>query len=172
MDVLLEENPRLEVNSMKGMYDFNPYGFNPRRRRRKSRNPTIAIPGVKKWSQGVDLMDVAGGVAGLAAATMVPGMIIKDTTTATQKFMKVLAAVAAALGVGYIAREVISPSAGKAAIIGGLAGTGSQVIGMTTGLTIGGPRRILLSPGRRIGGQEVVSPATAREAEVVSIIQP
>jgi len=129
----------------------NPY-YNPRRKRRgRRKNPmararALALPGTfREWTQGVDLMDAGAAVGGLAAATMLPGMLVRDTSTMGRKFMKLLVSLGAAMGAGALGKAMISASAGKAAIIGGIAGTSAQALGMFTNIKIGQP------VGRRIG---------------------
>jgi len=154
------------------------YGFsNPRRRhRRHHRNPvTAGAATMREWTQGVDATDAVAAVAGLAGATMIPGMLIKITAgavelTTTQKFLKVAVALGAAVGIGAAARSFMSPSAGKAAVIGGLAGAGTQIVNMMRPGTIG--RMALPNPGRRLSESTVISPAPGRESETVSLIQP
>ena len=149
----------------------NPY--NPRRRRRARRNPLAnpfaATATLKEWTQGVDMMDAAGALGGLAAATMIPGMIIKDTSTTGKKVMKLVVALGCAIGAGAIGRSVSSPSVGKAAVIGGVAGTAAQALGLFTSIKVGD--KLALS-SRRIGDTNVLSPRMTREGETVSIIQP
>lgn len=104
---------------------------NPRRRH-KRRNPGTGVKAAaKKWTQGVDAMDVAAGVAGMAAAFMVPPYVIKAPTTGspttTQKWQKVGVSAIAAIGAGYLIKQA-SPGAGKAAIIGGAAGVVAQAL--------------------------------------------
>ena len=128
----------------------NPY-YRPRRKRRGKgrKNPmarALALPGTfREWTQGVDLMDAGAAVGGLAAATMLPGMLVRDTSTMGRKFMKLLVSLGAAMGAGALGKAMISASAGKAAIIGGIAGTSAQALGMFTTIKIGQPG------GRRIG---------------------
>ena len=150
----------------------NPWR-NPRRRGRK-RNPAraLAMPQpVRGWMQGVDLMDAGAALGGLAASTTIPAMLVKDTTTMGGKLLKLVASLGSALAAGQLGKMVISPSAGKAAVIGGVAGTAAQALGMFTSIKIGGSQR-LLGPGRSIGAQEIISPPMTREEEVVSLIQP
>lgn len=162
MNLLLEENP---------MYEFYA---NPRRRRHHRRNPVSkAFSGVRQWTQGVDMTDIAAGTAGFAAAAMLPGIFIKDTTTTMQKWLKVGAAAASAVVVGMLVKRFMSPSAGKAAVIGGLAGTASQAINLLRPGTIG--RQAFLPAGRpvgRTGVSTVVSPSFNREGETVQLIIP
>lgn len=164
MNLLLEENP---------MYEFYA---NPRRRHhKKSRNPVASLTsGVKSWTQGVDMMDIAAGTAGFAAAAMLPGIFIKDTSTTMQKWLKIGAAAASAVVVGMLVKRFMSPSAGKAAVIGGLAGTASQAINLLRPGTIGA-RTGLLPAGRpvgRVGASTIVSPSFNREGETVQLIIP
>lgn len=165
MNLLLEENP--------AMYEFYA---NPRRRHHKrSRNPVArGLTSVRSWTQGVDMMDIAAGTAGFAAAAMLPGIFIKDTTTTMQKWLKIGAAAASAVVVGMLVKRFMSPSAGKAAVIGGLAGTASQAINLLRPGTIGS-RTALLPAGRpmsRTGASTVVSPSFNREGETVQLIIP
>lgn len=147
---------------------------NPKIRRknvaRRKGLAALAAPGTwREWTQGVDLMDAGAAVGGLAAATMIPAMIVPVTNTNMQKFWKLLASIGSAVGAGALGRAMISQSAGKAAIIGGVAGAAAQAIGMWTTFQIGGAKRI----GRRgLGEAALVSPPTSREGEIVSVIQP
>jgi len=151
LNILLEENPISEV----GMYDFNPYGnYNPKRRKRRSnpsRNP-VSVKALKDWTQGVDMTDVVAGAGGLLVSTALPSAVIVPATgavlTTGQKWMKVGVAAGAALFAGYVAKVALSASAGRAAIIGGLAGTGVQALAVA-GVEIGGVKQ--LGPGRSVG---------------------
>ena len=125
---------------------------------------------MKEWTQGVDLMDAGAAVGGLAMATVVPGMIVKTTDTMTQKLMRLAVSLGAAVGAGALGRSMISPSAGKAAIIGGVAGTAAQAIGMFTTIQIGQPRR--LGSPRRLGETMTVSPRFTPEGEQTGVILP
>ena len=102
-----------------------------------------AIP--REWTQGVDLMDVGSAVAGLAAAGIIPGMVVTTTATGMQKFLKILTSVGVAFAAGFVFRNV-SSSAGKAAVLGGLAGAATQAIGTYTNVQIGRPDVRRLSP--------------------------
>ena len=124
---------------------------NPRRRRRRSsRNPIAkTIP----YTQGTDIMEMVGAVGGLAASGLVPAMIIKPNVgatvlTDTQKWMKIGLAFVIAVGAGMVGKQM---KIGKAALIGGIAGTGAiayseltskSLIAASTGvrmMTAGGP---------------------------------
>ena len=111
------------------------------------------IPGgtmVREWTQNTDLMDVGAAVGGLAMAAMIPSAIIPVAETGMRKFLKILVSFGSAVGAGMIFRN-ISASAGKAAVLGGLAGTATQAIGVYTGFEIGklgAGRRPLLPVGR------------------------
>jgi len=171
----LLENPRTRRPKRR----HNPVGFdefgNPvylgggnSMSRRTKRNPatSLAMPKTfREWTQGVDVMDAGAAVGGLSASTMLPGMFIKDTVTTGQKLMKIGASLIAAMGAGALGKAMISSSAGKAAVIGGFAGTFAQALGMFTNIQIG--RKSL-----QVGETSLVSPATTREAEKVSFIQP
>lgn len=91
----------------------------------------------KEWSQGTDIKDVVAAGAGLAASTMLPGFIVKDTTTTSGKIFKLIASAGAALIAGFAVKSIAGPSAGKAAVLGGLAGTATQAINLFRPGTIG-----------------------------------
>lgn len=184
-ELILLENPRRKRRRNR----YNPAGFdnlgNPifleggrqmRNPRRRSRNPkALALPGtMREWTQGVGVMDAAAAAGGLAASTMIPGMIIKDSVTTGQKIMKLLVSLGAAIGAGALGRAMVSPGAGKAAMIGGVAGTAAQAIGMFTNIQIGQQSRAISGrpTSRRLGETVTVSPATTREGETVSVILP
>jgi len=158
MRVLVEENPISEAD-MFGYYG-NPCG---RRRNPKNGRKTVAKGvNIKQWTQGVSLMDVVAGVGGWAAAGMVPGMVIKGTeVTPTNKILKVLLAIAATAGVGYVAKMAIGAGAAKAAVIGGLAGTGTQLLTSATGMSIG--RGVRALPAGRGGVGAYVAPSSTRQ---------
>ena len=83
-----------------------------------------------------------------------------------QKLLKLAVSLGAAMAAGALGRSMISPSAGKSAIIGGVAGTAAQALGMFTNIKIGNP-----AP-RRFGATTTVSPSFTREGETVSVIEP
>ena len=153
----------------------NPYRRRGSRRRNPAKAGALALPGtVKEWTQGVDLMDAGCAVGGLAASTMIPGLIIKPSAGATelttmQKVLKVVVSLGAAIGAGALGKAMISPGAGKAAIIGGIAGTAAQALGMFTGIKIG---QRALGSGRRLGVTETLSPRFTPEGEQTGIILP
>lgn len=134
---------------------------NPRRRaHRKHRNPATIKAQANKWMQGAGVMDVAAGVAGMAAAFMVPPYVIKSTTalTTSQKWQKVGVSAVAALGAGYLIK-MASPGSGKAAVIGGAAGVVAQALatfgyatiapsGGGAHAPIAGARPASIAPGR------------------------
>ena len=122
---------------------------NPRYRthRRSRRNPAMA--GVRQWTQGIDAMDIGAAVVGIAAAALLPSYLIKTTpVTTTQKLIKLAVAAAATVGVGMLAKRMMSPAAGKAAIIGGLAGTATQAISMFTNVKLASQASLALPMGR------------------------
>ena len=152
-----------------------------RRRRRNPLNPVAALGNLSNMAQGVDATDALAAVGGLAAATMVPGWLIKPaagTTTLTtmQKLLKVAIAVGSALAAGMAAKSFLSAKAGKAAVIGGIAGTGVQVVNMVRPATIA-QGQLMSPPGFRgysspIRETTTISPSTSREGETVQFIQP
>ena len=163
-DILLEENP---------------YFYNPTRKRSKKRrkNPmgTITNPklpaNVNKFFQGVSPMDAVCALGGFAGASMIPGLIVKDTATGGKKVGKLLLAFGSTGVVGMAAKSVGGMDGARAAVAGGLAGTLAQAIGMFTTIQIGRPS-ISAGSHRRIGASTVVSPSYSREGETVSIITP
>ena len=135
-----------------------------------------------EWFQGADAYDVIGGLAGIGATATVPAMIVKAPAegaelTTNQKLLKIGVALVTTAAVGSIGRSMINASAGKAAVIGGLAGTASQAIAAFTGYQIGRRpvgRALPAAVGRprSIGAATTVSPASNRETERVSVIRP
>jgi hypothetical protein len=131
-----------------------------------------------KYTMGVGMTEVAAGLAGLAAAYMLPGYVVKDTTTTTGKLMSIGVSLLSAVAVGYAAKSIGKNSnAGKAAVIGGLAGTSARAISTFTSFKIQGAQPSFsgvraLPMGRRIGVTDMVSPTPTRSEETVSVIQP
>ncbi len=125
-----------------------------RRKNRKGgnkmkKNPVGSI--TKEWFQGVDAMDAGAALGGLAMTVTIPGLVVKQSTTTTGKLMKLGVSLLSTVGAGFIFRN-FSPSAGRMAIAGGLAGTLSQGIGMFTNIQIGGKiGNRGGSPPRRLG---------------------
>ena len=145
----------------------NPY----RRRRHARRNPiSSATSTFKGWTQGVDAMDIVAAGAGLVSASMIPGMLVKDTTTTSKKLMKLVAALGSAIVVGYALKSAIGPSAGKAAVIGGLAGTATQAIGMFTSFQIGRPS--VAGPIRTMHslGMPATMPSSSNETGIITSV--
>lgn len=131
----------------------------------KMRNPLNVGTLQKEWLGGMDAMDMGAALGGLAASTMLPGMLIKDTSTTTKKLLKATVAFACAAGAGFVFRN-LSANAGKMAIAGGVAGALAQTLGAFTSINIG-------TPGQRmLRGSTVVSPSYSREQESVQLITP
>jgi len=152
---------------------------NPRKKRRgrprKSRGIGGKIAGLKMPTMknpffGIGTMEVAGAVGGLAAATIIPSMVVKDTSTTTKKLIKVAVSFAAAVLTGSLARGIVGSEAAKAATFGGIAGAGALTLGTFTSYKIGGGNLAL--PVGRIGTADLVSASRNREGEDVSVIQP
>ena len=139
-----------------------------------ARNPLSAIGIKSSWTQGVGLMEAAGAVAGLAGAAYIPGLVVKDTTTTTGKLLKVAAALGSTIVVGMALKRT-APAAAKAAVIGGMAGTVVQALGVFTSIKIPGFAGSSLGSGgyiRRLGETTLVSPAGGRAEETITMIQP
>lgn len=142
--------------------------------RRYRRNPSLGR--ASKYFQGVDMTDIVCAVGGLAASSLLPPLIVKIPTgtepTTTQKILKILAAAGFALAAGYVAKQFINPNAGKAAIFGGMAGTGGQAISAFTSYKVFPTRAVAGGGIRRIGASSVIAPSYSRSDEQVSFIQP
>ena len=150
----------------------NPY-YNPRRRSHR-RNPKGVTASVRQWSQGVTVTDAVAAASGLAAASIIPGMIVKSSAgttvlTTTQKLLKLVVSAATAMAAGYIGKTV-NPGVGKAAIIGGFAGTAAMALSSFTSYKVLGTSMAL--PMGRFANAIPVSPTPSREGETVSLIQP
>lgn len=156
----------------------NPYGFsiyNPKRRKNKmAKSRALAIPGerqLKRYTMGVGIMDAGMGLAGVAGATMLPGYVVKDTSTNTNKLLSSGASLLSAVAIGAAAKAVVNAEAAKAAVIGGLAGFVAHTILLFSGKSlIGGV--VGRNTVRRIGESTVVSNSISRDGERVSVIQP
>jgi hypothetical protein len=141
---------------------------NPKRRSNNMRNP-VSVGAIKKeWLGGLSVMDMGAALGGLAASTMLPGLIITDTSTTLKKVLKIVVAVGMAAGAGFVARN-ISPTAGKYAIAGGIAGALAQGISAFTSIKIGSPAQI---GGGRIRSAENVMSNMMRSDESVQLIRP
>lgn len=158
MDILLEENPR---------------------RKRSRRNPPSIMPkSLSGLFQGVGIEEGAAAIGGLAAATMLPGYIVKleagaTELTTTQKLLKFGVALGAAGLAGMIGKSVSARMA-QFAVAGGLAGAGAQAIGAFTDIKIGGQRGMrALPPGggfRRTPPSGIGRyPAPSREPEFSNV---
>ena len=166
-NILLYENP-----------DY--LGMNPRRRRRRHRNPGLALPRIGGYLHGVDAQDVVAAGAGFFVSGWLPGQVVKPavvggTLTQNQKIFRILLAAVGALGAGFVAKN-LSPSAAKAAVLGGLTGAalsavnafrpGTFAISQTNTVT----PRVLSSV--RVGESVTISPSTHRSEETINLIQP
>jgi len=108
------------------------------------KNPIGTRAITKEWLGGMNMTDMGAALGGLASSTMLPGIIIRTADTMGQKLLKAVVAFACAAGAGFVFRN-ISPSAGKMAVAGGVAGALAQTISAFTGITIGQPSSRLLS---------------------------
>lgn len=94
---------------------------------------------ISKYTAGVSMNDILGGVVGLAAATIVPPYVITTADTTGKKWARVGISAGIAIALGFIMKKVM-PSATKGAVIGALAGTASQAIFNLTGFKISAGR--------------------------------
>jgi len=122
---------------------------------------------------GVSITDAVAAGAGLAASAVIPGMLVKSPSTTTQKFLKIGAGVLVAIGTGIVVKKVAGATAGKMAIVGGLAGTAVQAFGALSPLKLPGVGALGGSAViRQIADANVVSTGTTRDGETVGVLQP
>ncbi len=122
----------------------NPYG-NPRRKRRKSRNPSagaMALPKPIRRFLPVSVQEIVAGAGGLLAATMIPAAVYPAPATNMQKLAKIGVALASAIGASMLA-GTLAGGARKAALIGGVSGTALVSVGMFTKWQLLGGRKLL-----------------------------
>ena len=124
VDIELLENP------------FNPWYGEPIRHSRAAkkghrRNPVKALTMKSVTESATDIEGIAGAVGGFAAASMIPSMIIRPVATPsiTENLLATGIALLSALGASYIGSQ-ISAKAGTAALYGGFAGVGAQILSM------------------------------------------
>jgi hypothetical protein len=141
----------------------NPiYRYRSYKNKTTRRNPMKSI---EKFTGGVGIIDIAGGAAGLAVSTLVPNYIFKALgQSAPNKWFKVLVAAAATVGAGYLAKKFY-PSMAKSIVIGGLAGTASQVIFNVSGKEISRAAIGALPIRRAIGSSLGIGQTTKPEFE-------
>ena len=114
----------------------------------------------REWTQGVTIMDGVAGAGGLVATLMIPGMVVPVADTTTRKFGKGALSIGVALAVGAAAKAFLSPTSGKAAVIGGIAGAVAQIMEMVTGRSlIGGKMSGVRSIQRKATVGAVGAPA-------------
>lgn len=143
---------------------------NPRRggRRHSRRNPASAIALPKSLQRFIpaSLSDIAAATGGLAASTMIPAMIVKDTSTVWKKLAKVGVSILSASLAAAIASRIMKGSA-KAALLGGLAGTGGMTLAMFTKYQIGGGQRRMVSGTRTLNlGESRVTRSDANDSGI------
>ena len=132
-------------------------------------NPMNMPKMLRPWTQGVTLDQMVAGGAGIWVTKFVANKFKPAPATNTDKLYRGVISFATALGAG-VAGKAISQKAGQAAVIGGLAGTFLDALNMLGLLEGKGVGRVASRP--RINAGTVVSPATSREGETVSIIRP
>lgn len=131
---------------------------NPKRRRRRRRNPagvaTMRLPTpLRRWIP-LSIGEILAAVGGLAASTMIPVTFVKDTSTNLRKLGKIVVSLGCAAGAGALS-EALFKGSGKAAMLGGVAGTGAMSLGMFTNVQIGGRRLIQGSRTLNLGETRV-----------------
>jgi len=171
MDLLLEENPvrrrrRRAWNPME--LDYNPRRRRMPRRRNVLDNP-VSTRALKQWTQGIGGEEVIGAIGGLLLAGMLPPMLVKTIDTTSNKLLRVAVGFGSAVLAG-MAGKAISPKAGQAAVLGGLAGATMQAITSFTPVKLASSQLSL--PAGGMGETRVVSFPTSRQEETVSMIQP
>jgi hypothetical protein len=131
---------------------------------------------MKTWAQNSNVKEIVSGAAGLAASAYVPGLIIKaGSPTMTQKWEKIGVSLGIAIVMGMALSKVAGKDAGKAAFIGGVAGTGlhalNTFIPSLPGLTgqFGSSGQ---SVRRMIAETIPISPNNSRSDENVQLIRP
>ena len=147
-------------------------GYNPRRRRNPmARTKALALPTTfKGWTQGVDLMDAAAAAGGLAATVSLPGLIVPAPVTMTQKLWKTAVSFGTAIGAGAVGKAFISDSAGRSALIGGVAGATAQILAMfIPGFPqIGRPSSSRYIPSGRGVGRPFPESAVSEETRIIT----
>ena len=132
----------------------------------------VGIPKIGKLTGGVGIKEIVGGAAGLAGSSMLPNVFIKTVpVTNGEKAIKIGVSILSTLAVGYIFSKY-DPRAGRAAIIGGLAGVAVNVVNIVRPGTVSAARQIASGPVRRLGEAQTVSPGFTREGENVTLIRP
>lgn len=121
-----------------------------------------------KYLQGVGTTELLAGAGGLLLADMVPGWIIKTTDTTGKKLAKVGVALIVTAAAGMVAKSV-SPTAGKAAVIGGVAGTALMAANSLTSLRLSGPRALSAGGVTRLGATSV-SPMMSNEPDILTSV--
>ena len=132
----------------------------------------LALPkSIRQWTQGVDLTDAAAAAAGLVAATVLPTMLVKNTSNITGKALRIGAGVLAAGAAGSIGSAMFNSKVGKAAAIGAMAGVVTQLITMLGIVKLGGANPVSRAVGR-IADADIISMPSARSEETVNMIFP
>ena len=138
-------------------------------RTRNIRRNTMAVSAKsigREWFGGMNLTDMGSALGGLAASTMLPPLVVKDTSTTGMKVAKAVTAFACAAGAGFIFRN-INPLAGRYAVAGGVAGALAVTLGLFTGVQIGAPGVSRSLPvGRSRVGASYMEPSMPYEAGV------
>ncbi len=125
---------------------------------------SMSFPKIGNLTQGVGTMDAIAAGAGLAAATMIPGLIIKDTSSTSGKLLKLAVAFGSAAVAGIAFKSLAGSKAGQMAVVGGLAGMAVQAVGAYTPIKVGTPSRI--------GDPLTIAPSMTRDKETVQLIRP
>ena len=110
------------------------------RRKHYRRNPVAALGTLKEWTQGVDSMQVVGGLMGLGgslalASLLKPGDPV--TPSWSYKAGKMLLTAGGMLVAGSLGKSLFGEKAGQAAFIGGISALGVQALQLFSGIKIG-----------------------------------
>lgn len=170
-EIILMENPH------RGWYG-SPYQHRTAaktgwaHRSKKSMINPLAMPKtLKGFYQGVSVTDAVAALAGFGLTVYLPSLLIKDVDTTAKKVGKVILAFVSA-GVAGLAAKSLSPTAGKAAIAGGMAAALAHALSAFAGVQIGGVGGVqrMLGPVRRPIGRPVYeSPMTSENSIITNV---
>lgn len=126
-------------------------GLVRRRRHTRRRNPMPSFfGGIGIRGLGTTL---AGGLLGVAAAKLIPGLLPANLLSTSNKWMKVIVTGAAAFAAGTAATKFVGKSFGDAVLFGGYMQTGSMALNaILPNFTVGGVPLALSGMGEFMPG--------------------